>query len=80
MLILTHLTDNGNGISEETMKQIFDPFFTTKSEGTGLGTSIAFEIMRSHNGRIDYAKGSNGGTICTLEFPLHLEEEPLIHA
>lgn len=78
--IILKLSDNGKGISDETLKQIFDPFFTTKTEGTGLGTSIAFEIMRSHNGRIKYSSAPEGGTICTLEFPLHQEEEILTHA
>lgn len=42
--------DNGPGIPEELIKQIFVPFFTTKTQGSGIGLSIARQIMRAHGG------------------------------
>lgn len=46
------IKDNGPGIPEELMKQIFVPFFTTKKQGSGIGLSIARQIIRAHNGSI----------------------------
>lgn len=46
------IKDNGPGIPEELMKQIFVPFFTTKEQGSGIGLSIARQIMRAHDGSI----------------------------
>ncbi len=48
------LTDNGCGMSEETLSQIFTPFFTTKSSGAGLGLGLALtqDILTSHSGYI----------------------------
>lgn len=46
------IKDNGPGIPEELMKQIFVPFFTTKEQGSGIGLSIARQIMRAHGGSI----------------------------
>jgi two-component system NtrC family sensor kinase len=49
-----HIKDNGNGIAEEIRNKIFQPFFTTKptGEGTGLGLSLAYDIVKAHNGEI----------------------------
>ncbi|KAF0132054.1 MAG: integral membrane sensor signal transduction histidine kinase [Bacteroidetes bacterium] len=46
--------DNGNGIPEEIKKKIFQPFFTTKptGQGTGLGLSLAYDIIKAHGGEL----------------------------
>jgi signal transduction histidine kinase len=46
--------DNGSGISQKTLKKIFQPFFTTKptGQGTGLGLSLAYDIIKAHGGEI----------------------------
>ncbi|NPA68146.1 MAG: HAMP domain-containing protein [Chlorobi bacterium] len=51
--------DTGKGIPEDKINEIFKPFYTTKTEGTGLGTAIAKEIIENHNGTI-YAESELG--------------------
>jgi signal transduction histidine kinase len=71
------IRDNGPGISPENVSRIFDPFFTTKDvgEGMGLGLSICYRIMESHQGRITVH--SELGEYCEfrLDFPSRQSKE-----
>jgi signal transduction histidine kinase len=46
--------DNGNGIPQKVLDKIFQPFFTTKptGQGTGLGLSLAYDIVKAHGGEL----------------------------
>ena len=63
--------DTGCGISEEHLDHIFDPFFTTKEagEGTGMGLSIVYGIVKSHGGNIEVESSMENGTSFVLSFP-----------
>ncbi len=60
--VVISVSDNGGGISEETLEQVFEPFFTTKraGQGTGLGLAIGFSIISGMGGTISAANGAEG--------------------
>jgi len=64
--------DTGIGIPEENLGRIFDPFFTTKEigEGTGLGLSVSFFIIKQHQGTIDVESEVGKGSCFTVRLPL----------
>jgi len=69
------IRDSGPGIPEDLMEKIFDPFFTTKAtgEGTGLGLSVSYAIVKEHKGTIRVKSSAGNGTVFTLRFPAILE-------
>ncbi len=72
--VLLIIKDNGIGISEENLKRITDPFFTTKDpgEGTGLGLAITYNIIKEHDGTIDFKSEPGKGTTVKILLPLYL--------
>jgi two-component system nitrogen regulation sensor histidine kinase NtrY len=58
--------DNGPGVPSDIMDDIFIPFFTTKENGTGIGLSLARQIMRLHNGTV-HVQSRPGETIFSLK-------------
>jgi len=66
------VTDDGRGMSPETLEQIFIPFFTTKAvgEGTGLGLSISRQIVEKHGGTIEVESAPGEGTTFRICLPV----------
>jgi two-component system, NtrC family, sensor kinase len=68
--------DQGRGIPPEVLPYIFDPFFSTKGvEGTGLGLSVSYSIIKNHNGRIQVRSEVGVGTTFTIELPVYKGKE-----
>ncbi|MCW6037219.1 GAF domain-containing protein [Spirulina subsalsa FACHB-351] len=71
--VLIRITDNGVGMSPETVHHIFDPFFTTKpvGKGTGLGLAISYQIVvEKHHGKIECISKPNEGTQFVIQIPI----------
>ncbi|MEI6584279.1 MAG: ATP-binding protein [Chitinophagia bacterium] len=66
------VTDNGNGIPPNNVEKIFQPFFTTKptGQGTGLGLSLSYDIVKAHGGELKVKSIQNQGTVFTILLPV----------
>lgn len=64
--------DNGNGIPQKVLDKIFQPFFTTKptGQGTGLGLSLAYDIVKAHGGEIKVNTSEGEGTTFNIYLPI----------
>jgi len=68
------IQDTGHGISEDDIENLFDPFFTTKAQqGTGLGLSVSYGIIRDHGGDIEVKSELDKGTTFTINLPIKTE-------
>jgi ligand-binding sensor domain-containing protein/signal transduction histidine kinase len=64
--------DNGNGIPQKVVDKIFQPFFTTKptGQGTGLGLSLAYDIVKAHGGEIKVETKEGEGSEFIIQLPM----------
>lgn len=77
--IITHIlkgqyyievSDDGCGMDEETLSKVKEMFFTTKLKGSGLGVSLSNEIIKAHNGSVDYFSKVGKGTKVVVKLPI----------
>ncbi|MEQ8187388.1 MAG: PAS domain S-box protein [Candidatus Eremiobacterota bacterium] len=63
------IKDHGVGISKKNLERIFDPYFTTKKEGSGLGLSATYSLIKKHNGYITAESKVRAGTTFYIYLP-----------
>jgi len=68
--------DHGKGITKRNFTKIFDPYFTTKKSGSGLGLSVAYSIVKKHEGYITVMSGPGKGTTFYIYIPASREKIP----
>jgi len=66
--LVIHVANDGDPIPASAQEQIFIPFYTTKKEGSGIGLSLARQIMRNHNGSIELVRSDDKKTVFELRF------------
>ena len=65
--------DTGPGMDAATLQRIFEPFFTTKptGQGTGLGLSLSYDIVKAHGGELKVETGTGEGARFIIVLPLN---------
>ena len=73
--VLITVSDTGPGIEADIATKIFEPFFTTKpaGQGTGLGLSVTYGIIKDHGGDISVERAEGGGAKFVISLPLEVE-------
>ena len=75
--LVVEIIDHGTGIQGNDFSKIFDPFFTTKSEGegTGLGLSVSYGIIKHHGGSISIENMKDKGVKVNIILPVDGKRE-----
>jgi hypothetical protein len=70
--VVVEVADNGTGMPDQVKEKIFQPFFTTKptGEGTGLGLSLSYDIVKAHGGEIKVEVTEGEGTEFVILLPI----------
>lgn len=79
--IAIHIIDTGTGIDQKNISRVFDPFFTTKAEGdgTGLGLSVSYGIVKRHEGAIYLENNLDTGLSVMILLPINNHEPVTKH-
>ncbi len=72
------IADNGCGMSEESLSKIFEPYYTTKANGTGLGMTMVYKIVKEFSGEIIVDSKEGEGTAFTITFPIPQKDTKLL--
>jgi two-component system, sporulation sensor kinase E len=69
-LVTIKVMDQGCGISKERLERMGEPFYSSKEKGTGLGLTVSYKIVQSHNGSIHFESEQEEGTMVTINLPI----------
>ncbi len=72
------IADNGCGMSDESLSKIFEPYYTTKANGTGLGMTMVYKIIKEFSGEIIVDSKEGQGTAFTITFPIPQKDVKLL--
>jgi two-component system NtrC family sensor kinase len=80
--VVLQVRDNGPGVPKHLAPYLFTPFFTTKApgEGTGLGLSLSYGLVKAHGGDLSYEPAPDGGAEFRITLPLYEVETPVAAA
>jgi two-component system, cell cycle sensor histidine kinase and response regulator CckA len=67
--VMISIRDHGVGIPSNQLSRIFDPFYSTKQQGTGLGLTVAYSIIKKHDGHIEISSDVGVGTVVQIYLP-----------
>lgn len=67
--VVLRVTDDGPGVSDDSIDQIFDPLFTTKPGGTGLGLTIVQRVAEAHGASLEVRNAPGGGASFSIRWP-----------
>ncbi len=76
---LIKVKDNGCGMSGETLSKIFEPYYTTKANGTGLGMTMVYKIIKEFSGEIFVESEEGTGSVFTIKFPIPQQNKKLLN-
>ena len=69
---IIEIKDNGIGMDEDTVSKIKEMFYTTKTKGTGLGVTLSNEIIKAHNGQLNYESKKGKYTKVSVKLPKYM--------
>lgn len=72
------ISDNGIGMDSDTLGRIFEPYFTTKANGTGLGMTMSYKIIKEFGGDIQVKSEKGKGTVFLISLPVPQTETKLL--
>jgi signal transduction histidine kinase len=70
--------DNGIGIADDKQGKIFEPYYTTKENGTGLGLTLAYKIVKEHGGEMSVRSKLGQGSVFVISLPIPQKEQRMI--
>lgn len=76
--VVMTIEDTGTGIPEDMINKIFEPYFTTKVDGTGLGLTMAYKVVKEHGGDIRVQSEKGQGTCFTIKLPVMRRAQKMI--
>ncbi|OQY33864.1 MAG: hypothetical protein B6241_06530 [Spirochaetaceae bacterium 4572_59] len=76
--VILKISDTGSGISRDSIRKIFEPYYTTKDNGSGLGLTLVYKVVKEHGGEIQVHSKENLGTTFSILLPVPQIEKKLL--
>ena len=76
--VVISVEDSGVGIPQDVLSRVFEPYFTTKADGTGLGLTMAYKVVKEHGGDIRVKSEPGRGTTFTITLPVMRRAQKMI--
>lgn len=73
--ILIKISDNGVGMTKEQITRLGEPYYSSKEDGTGLGLTVTYSILKTHGGSLKYKSELRKGTVAVISLPLYIDHQ-----